>query len=816
MQMKGIDVSSYQGDIDFEQVKNAGIDFVIIKAGEWNHTVDKFEENYAAAKAAGLHIGFYWFCDGETISEISMEADACIKALEGKQFDFPIYMDIENAYQYNLGRDFCSNAAREFCGKLEAAGYFTGLYTSTSWLDNVIDQDIKDKYTIWVADWRGYCGYDGKYDMWQFGAGYVPGINGKTDLNILDFGFDTDYPGVVIDDGVDLDYAYEDFPSIIIPGGFNNYPKPSDTAWDNDPCKDVANTLDIRGYTPKFSGSKWFLIDEDCEFTLETLPYANVNIYLVGGGSDGEEWYRKTGVPYEAFDINIGCRGGCVLVKQIYITGNVECKATIAKANNPTGTSVKIGSDVYKCTDSGYIHRKATVSGNASIYHIGTNFSAESGANGVATPYGYVGSCGGGGGGYSIQNNRYIEVFAGKGGAGAGNGGSVKQSGTDATNYGCGGGAAGFGGFPSDGDVVETHAGRGMGGCVIFEILDGGACDGSPNKPADGNCSCGCSCGCSHHEFDCPDPAEVSTHCEQEKSYKLEYDGDEPVVTENTVVSPSGGNSRGIDSTENSSGSDSADCGCSKSYHSNSGGSGSSCGCSSGGGSGHSCGCGSSRSGRCVSYDVQKWGEDWLLFDKSGDYSLEMDDDVTFTAYIVGGGSDGKDGIYYNKTAYGGDGGRGGLVSIVRDIKVSKGIADIIVKIGERGEYSGTSVVINNYEYGCDGLGSKANAGGFQGISGRHGFRNAGNGTNGVETPFGFVGSSGGGGAAYCNDSTSSRGKGGLYGGNGGGIANGKASPGDKATGYGCGGGGGAAAPTSWCHGGKGKRGCVIITWQSV
>lgn len=87
MQMKGIDVSSYQGDIDFEQVKSAGIDFVIIKAGEWNHTVDKFEENYAAAKAAGLHIGFYWYCDGKTISEIEQEADACIKALEGKQFD---------------------------------------------------------------------------------------------------------------------------------------------------------------------------------------------------------------------------------------------------------------------------------------------------------------------------------------------------------------------------------------------------------------------------------------------------------------------------------------------------------------------------------------------------------------------------------------------------------------------------------------------------------------------------------------------------------------------------------------------------------
>ena len=120
MQMKGIDVSSYQGDIDFEQVRNGGIDFVIIKAGEWDHTVDKFEENYAAAKAAGLHIGFYWFCDGVTLDEIEREADACVKALEGKQFDFPIYMDLENREQYDLGKEFCSDAVRLFCGKLSS------------------------------------------------------------------------------------------------------------------------------------------------------------------------------------------------------------------------------------------------------------------------------------------------------------------------------------------------------------------------------------------------------------------------------------------------------------------------------------------------------------------------------------------------------------------------------------------------------------------------------------------------------------------------------------------------------------------------
>lgn len=185
-QLKGIDVSTFQGEIDFNAVKNAGYDFVIIKLGEWNHTIDGFETYYWDAKNAGLHIGFYWFCDGETIEEISWEADACIEALQGLQFDLPIFMDIENQYQFDEGMYFCSEAVRTFCDKLEYSGYNTGLYVSTTWLDNVIDYDIKNSYMIWVADWRGYCGYDGEYGMWQYGVGDVPGIDVPTDLNIME------------------------------------------------------------------------------------------------------------------------------------------------------------------------------------------------------------------------------------------------------------------------------------------------------------------------------------------------------------------------------------------------------------------------------------------------------------------------------------------------------------------------------------------------------------------------------------------------------------------------------------------------------
>ncbi len=638
--------------------------------------------------------------------------------------------------------------------------------------------------------------------MWQYGKGEVPGIYGATDFNVIEIGGNADYPASSTTKGVDLDYAYEDFPTEIISNGLNNYPAPvnKEENWKNDPCRNVSDTLDIKGVTPILSGDTWFLIDKSCSFTLETLPYAKVNVYLVGGGEDGAEWVKqeKNGrIFYKAANKS---RGGCVLQKQIYITGNVECKAFIAKANEPLGTSLKIGNDIYKCNDEGYIWRKAAASAGTGIF-----CNAESGANGLKTPYGYVGSSGGGGGTY----NQGIEAFAGKGGAGAGDGGAVKQDGLDAVNYGCGGGAAGFGGFPSAENTVETHGGHGMGGCIIFEILDGGACDGSSNKPTAENNSGGCFCECPHHEFTCPEPAETSSSCERETNYTLTYDGDTPVETENTTSNSSGGdggtsadNSEITNNTSNSA----SGCGSSNSNH------GSSCGNSSGNCK-SGCGCGTGNS-KCFSYNVQKWGENWLLFDKSGDYSLTMDSDVVFTAYLAGGGSDGENGIYYNKTAYGGNGGSGGSVAIIRDIKVSAGELDITVMIGSAGDSNGTSVIINNNEYTCNDSGCETNDGGFQGISGKHGHKNAGNGSNGIETPFGYIGSSGGGGAAYCNNSNSGYGKGGLNAGNGGKIVNGKSTPGDKATGYGCGGGGGAASSVSWCKGGKGKQGCVILTWE--
>lgn len=203
MAVKGIDVSKWQGAIDFQKVKNSGIEFVIIRAGYGTSGKDAyFESNYKKAKAAGLHVGAYWYSYANGFNEASAEVDAFLQALSGKQFDYPVYLDMEEKSQLNAGQDFCSGLIKTFCSRLEAAGYFAGFYTSSSYARSVVTEEVRKRYSFWCAEWANSCSLAGSCGIWQYSSkGTVPGIHGQ----------------------VDLDYAYQDFPSIIVNGGFNGY-----------------------------------------------------------------------------------------------------------------------------------------------------------------------------------------------------------------------------------------------------------------------------------------------------------------------------------------------------------------------------------------------------------------------------------------------------------------------------------------------------------------------------------------------------------------------------------------------------------------
>lgn len=209
MSVHGIDVSQWQGNIDFNKVKAAGVDFVIIRAGYGRNISQKdpyFEQNYSRAKAAGLNVGVYWYSYANSAVGAKTEAAVCLQAIKGKTFEYPIYFDLEERSQFNKGAAFCSSLVTAFCDAIEKAGYFAGLYISRSPLTQYITADVQKRYTLWVAEYGAKLNYNGSVGMWQNTSSWrVPGVNGN----------------------VDHDYSYVDYPSIIKQGGFNGFKKSS-------------------------------------------------------------------------------------------------------------------------------------------------------------------------------------------------------------------------------------------------------------------------------------------------------------------------------------------------------------------------------------------------------------------------------------------------------------------------------------------------------------------------------------------------------------------------------------------------------------
>lgn len=234
--MKGIDVSVHNGNIDWNKVKADGIEFAILRAG-FGRLVkqkdEKFEQNYAGAKAAGIPVGAYWYSYAMDEDEARLEADVFLKVIKGKQFEMPVYFDLEEKKQFDLGKEKVSAIMRAFLERVESAGYFTGLYGSASSLTTHTADDIKSHYTIWLAHWVDKTNYSGAYGIWQYSEkGKVAGINGN----------------------VDLDICYKDFPTIIKGKGLNGYGKEKALTNPPAPVSDDGISVEITVDGKKYSG----------------------------------------------------------------------------------------------------------------------------------------------------------------------------------------------------------------------------------------------------------------------------------------------------------------------------------------------------------------------------------------------------------------------------------------------------------------------------------------------------------------------------------------------------------------------------------
>lgn len=205
---KGIDISYYQGNVNFTKVKDSGVQFVILRAGlgkKASQVDKKFNTYYKNATAVGIPVGCYWYSYATTVEEAKLEAKACLEVIKGKKFEYPIWYDIEEASTFATGKRNVSNIAKAFCSVLEEAGYFTGIYCSTFYAKTYFTEEVQQRYAFWIAQYASKCTYANQYGIWQYSStGKVNGIVGN----------------------VDMDYSYTDYPTSIKSKGLNGFPKP--------------------------------------------------------------------------------------------------------------------------------------------------------------------------------------------------------------------------------------------------------------------------------------------------------------------------------------------------------------------------------------------------------------------------------------------------------------------------------------------------------------------------------------------------------------------------------------------------------------
>ncbi len=195
----GIDVSKWNGSIDWSQVKNSGVSYVIIRCGYRGSSTGaliedpKFRTNIQGATAAGLKVGVYFFTQAVSDVEAVEEASMVISLIKGYKISCPVFLDVEAAHGRADGISVSTRTAvcKAFCATIKGAGYTAGIYANKTWLNSYIDAPSLTGYKIWLAQYAAAPTYSRtRYDMWQYSSkGSISGISGRVDMNISYMGF---------------------------------------------------------------------------------------------------------------------------------------------------------------------------------------------------------------------------------------------------------------------------------------------------------------------------------------------------------------------------------------------------------------------------------------------------------------------------------------------------------------------------------------------------------------------------------------------------------------------------------------------------
>ncbi len=191
----GIDVSKWNGNIDWDKVKNAGVEYAIVRAGyRGSKTGSLVEDPYFAtnmkgAAASGVPVGIYFFTQAVNEVEAVEEASVVISLIREYKIDYPVFIDTEgaggNGRADGLDPETRTLVCEAFCRTIKNAGYDAGVYASRNWYNNNLYTERLDDYIIWLAEYRSTPLYQGYYQMWQYTSkGKIDGIDGNVDMNI--------------------------------------------------------------------------------------------------------------------------------------------------------------------------------------------------------------------------------------------------------------------------------------------------------------------------------------------------------------------------------------------------------------------------------------------------------------------------------------------------------------------------------------------------------------------------------------------------------------------------------------------------------
>lgn len=208
MEFRGIDVSKWNGNINWYKVKSAGINFAIVREGYGKRDprqVDKkFKDNINGAKSVGIHTSVYHYSYADSVEDAINEARFCLENIEGMKLEYPVIIDVEDKEQLKLNNRQRTDIVKAFCNEIEKHGYYTMFYCNLNWLNNYLYKDeLLPKYDLWLAEWNVdkpscSCG------IWQYSStGKIDGIDGNVDLNI----------------------SYKDYCSIVKSKGLNGFNK---------------------------------------------------------------------------------------------------------------------------------------------------------------------------------------------------------------------------------------------------------------------------------------------------------------------------------------------------------------------------------------------------------------------------------------------------------------------------------------------------------------------------------------------------------------------------------------------------------------